>query len=510
MARVAARIAALTGLPRAGVALAAGGVMALAQTPVDWPVSYFLALPVLLHLLDGTTGARGGFALGWLAGVGYFAGTLFWIVEPFLIDPVRHAWMAPFALAGMVGGLALFWGAAFGAARAVWPEGPARILLLAAAWTLAEMARTYVLTGFPWALLAYGWVETPVMQVAALTGPHVLGFLTLVAAMLPALGTWRGVGVAVLLVALGWGWGAWRLAQPLPQRAEAVTVRLVQPNADQREKWDPERQAEFHRRLLAGTRAPGAPDVIIWPETAVPFALGHAPEAQAEIAAAAGPGGRVILGIMRAEPRGEGWDWYNALAVLDAEGEAAAVYDKHHLVPFGEYVPFAGLLERLAPPDMATLTGTGFRAGPGPRLVAVEGLPAFLPLVCYEAIFPQGFSARGGRPEWLVQVTNDAWFGRVSGPYQHLAQARVRAIEQGLPLARAANTGVSAMIDPHGQVLASLPLGTAGHVDAALPGTLAAPLYARTGDLPGLLAFVTLAGLTVLKFRNSVSSSLRR
>ena len=312
-------------------------------------------------------------------------------------------------------------------------------------------------------------------------------------------------------MAAGWGWGAAVLARPLPEREGPVLVRLVQPNAAQHEKWDPARQAEFHRRLLAATAAPGEPDVVIWPETAVPFALGFAPGEQAAIAASAGPEGRVILGINRAEPRpgadGEAWDWFNALAVLGADGAAVAVYDKHHLVPFGEYVPLARRLADFGLTGLATMTGMGFRAGPGPEVVAVEGLPPFLPLICYEAIFPQGLRAPQGRPDWLVQVTNDAWFGRVSGPYQHLAQARVRAIEQGLPLARAANTGISAMIDPRGRVPARLELGAAGHIDVRLPAALAPTLYARLGDWPYLIALIMLCGLTVFKFCNRVSNT---
>ncbi len=505
-AGIGAALAALRGWRRALAAVLAGAALALGQAPVDWPLAVFLALPVLLHLMDGTGGWRGAFSLGWLAGAGYFAGTLFWIIEPFLIDVARHGWMAPFALIGMAGGLALFWAAAFALARRMWPAGPARVLVLAAVWTLAEYARSTILTGFPWALIGYVWVETPVIQVAALTGPHLLGFLTLLAGLLPGLGSFRHAGLAGVLVALGWGWGHWQLAQPLPPRAEPVIVRLVQPNADQREKWDAARQAEFQRRLLDASAAPGSelgtPDVTIWPETAVPFVLGFAPAEQAGAGASVGPDGRLILGIRRAEPLDEGWDWYNSLVVLDPRGTAQAVYDKHHLVPFGEYIPLARRLAVLGLPGTATLTGTGFAAGPGPEVVAVEGLPPFLPLICYEAIFPQGLSVPGPRPDWLVQVTNDAWFGTVSGPYQHLAQARVRAIEQGLPLARAANTGISAMIDPRGRILASMALGETGHLDVALPAPLPVTLYGRTGDLPVLVALMAICGLTVIEFRN--------
>ncbi len=311
------------------------------------------------------------------------------------------------------------------------------------------------------------------MQAAALVGPHLLGLLTLVAALLPGSRRLYAVAVAAALVAAGWGFGAWRLAQPVPARDPAFVVRLVQPDADQREKWQPGMEQVFYERHLALSTAPAGrrPDATIWSETAVPFLLDRDRALLAESAAAAAPG-RLILGIRRVEDGAEGPRWFNSLAVLAPDGGTAAVYDKHHLVPFGEYVPLAGVVRRLGLPALTTLTTSGFSAGPGPAVLAVPGVPPFLPLICYEAIFPHGLRAPGARPEWLVQVTNDAWFGTASGPYQHLAQARVRAIEQGLPLARAANTGISAMIDPYGRVIASLGLGEAGYVDVELPGAL--------------------------------------
>jgi apolipoprotein N-acyltransferase len=196
--------------------------------------------------------------------------------------------------------------------------------------------------------------------------------------------------------------------------------------------------------------------------------------------------------------------------VLAPDGSPAAVYDKHRLVPFGEYIPRADLVARLGLPALGTLTSGGFSAGSGPHLVRAEGLPPFLPLICYEAIFPQGLRAPEGRPEWLVQVTNDAWFGSASGPYQHFAQARVRAVEQGLPLVRVANTGISAMVDPHGRVTARLGLGEMGFVDASLPSALPATPYARSGDLLTLIAIAMLLGLTVISFYHSVFRGPRR
>ena len=479
--------------------------MALGQPPLSWPAALFLALPLLLWLLDGSRGTREAFRLGWCAGAGYFAASLFWIVEPFLVDAPRHGWMAPFALLGMAGGLALFWAAPFALARRLWPGAGRGVVILACLWTLSEYLRSVVLTGFPWGLTAYAWVETPVIQAAALVGPHGLGFLTLLAGLLVGLASRRALALAVLVVASGWGFGAWQLSRPLAPRDPPVIVRIVQPDAEQQAKWVPEKQMEFYRRLLAETAAPGdpPPDVAIWPETAVPFVLGYSDDRLPEIAAA-GPQARTILGIRRLDARDGHEDWFNSLVVLDPAGIPRAVYDKHHLVPFGEYIPLAGAIAHLGIPALTTLTAQGFRAGPGPHLVSVPGLPPFLPLICYEAIFPQGLRAPEGRADWLVQVTNDAWFGEVSGPYQHLAQARVRAIEQGLPLARSANTGISAMIDPKGRVTERLGLGVIGHFDAPLPPALPPTAYSRLGDFPVLAALILICGLTVLKFWNGV------
>ena len=245
-----------------------------------------------------------------------------------------------FALVGMAGGMALFWAMPFGLARA-WPPGVGRVLALAALWTLSDYLRSHLFGGFPWGLVAYAWIETPVMQAAALFGPHLLGLLTLVAALLPGTRRRGAVAVAAALVAAGWGFGAWRLAQPVPVREPPFVVRLVQPDATQREKWQPGMEQVFYERHLALTAAPAErrPDVTIWSETAVPFLLGRDRALLAESAAAAAPG-RLILGIRRVETGADGGErWFNSLAVLGADGGTAAVYDKHHLVPFGEYIP---------------------------------------------------------------------------------------------------------------------------------------------------------------------------
>ncbi len=437
--------------------------------------------------------------LGWFFATGFFANGLSWIVEPFLVDAERYAWMAPFALIFMAGGLALFWAAAFGLSRRDGAKAVPQVLLLAVALSLAELARGYVLTGFPWAGLAQIWVDTPVLQLLSLIGPYGLGALTfavfLTLGAVPCSERPAKNAVAALIGVIACAGLAWGYAATRPSVLDTGrTVRLVQPNAPQHQKWDPAFAPLFFARQIEFTSALPRPDLIVWPETSVPAWLGSAQPYLSAIAEAA-QGTPVFLGIQR----GDGPRIYNSLVYLDENGRQAGRYDKHHLVPFGEYVPFGDLLDRFGIHGLAATTGSGFSAGPGPHLMSAGALGSVLPLICYEAIFPQDVAAAPERPDFLLQVTNDAWFGTRSGPYQHLAQARMRAIEQGLPLARSANTGVSAMVDPLGRVTAALPLGQAGYVDAALPAALALTPYARLGDLPVLLV---LAGLIVLLGRN--------
>ncbi|WP_424930919.1 apolipoprotein N-acyltransferase [Amaricoccus macauensis] len=488
------------------MAAAAGAFMGLAQAPVSWPLVYAFALPLLFWLHGRTQRGWTGFRIGWAAGAGYFTVVLFWIVEPFLVDIRTHGWMAPFALIGMAGGLSLFWAAAFGLTTFLRPKPLMRVICLASLWTLAEYARAHVLTGFPWGLLAYGWIDTPVAQGLSLVGPHGLDFLTMLAGLALGLARPAAVLASVALVGALWGFGAWRLSQPVELRPDGFVVRVVQPNAAQDIKWQPGMAQVFYERLLAETaaRAEGvAPSAVVWPETAVPFLLGERPELQTEIAGVAGPDATVVLGLRRREwqpdhPAGEAW--YNSLAVLAPEtGDALAVYDKHHLVPFGEYFPLAKRVAGLGLPGLTGLTGTGFDAGPGPVIMSETGLPPFLPLICYEAIFTNEATIPEVRPDWFVQITNDAWFGKISGPYQHLAQARARSIEYGLPLVRSANTGISAITDPYGRVLASIPLGRQGHADAQLALPLEETIYMRVRNWPLVLLILPIFQLTLSK-----------
>ncbi|MFA5539153.1 MAG: apolipoprotein N-acyltransferase [Gemmobacter sp.] len=486
-----------------GLALAflAGAGLALGQAPFAlWPPA-LVALLAGVALIAHETRWRRAAWLGLFLGAGHFGVALHWIVEPFQVDPERHGWMAPFALFGLAFGLALFWGGAAALAVRLGRSRAGRALAFAAALAAAEALRGHVFTGFPWALVGHIWIGQAPMQVAALVGGYGLTLLTLLAAALAVAAPRAGAaGGAAILAAMA-GFGLWQLGQPMPERPDAPLLRIVQPNAAQHLKWDHGMQAEFFARQLEFTAAPtrhypdrGRPDLVVWPETAVSFLLDWPGAGLDHIAAAAG-GVPVALGIQRVE----GWQGFNSLAVIGEGSEVLAVYDKHHLVPFGEYIPFGNTMADLfGITAFAAQEGFGYTPGPGPELIDFGPLGRALPLICYEVVFPQDIRAAEERADWLLNLTNDAWFGDLAGPHQHLAQARLRAVEQGLPLVRAANTGVSAVIDARGRMLAALPLNEAGFMDERLPPALAAPLYARAGEWPflGLLAAVALAAAT--------------
>ncbi|MDK3019034.1 apolipoprotein N-acyltransferase [Pseudodonghicola flavimaris] len=476
---------------RLGLAAGAGALGALGLAPFGlWPLA-LLALAALPALYLSAGRGRDAALIGWAFATGWFANGLSWIVEPFLVEPEVYGWMAPFALVLMAGGLALFWGAAFwGGFRAASRPG-ARIAALIVVLSLAEFGRAYLLTGFPWAALAQVWTATPLLQLLAWIGPQGLALTTLLAALLPgaALVTRRHRLLSLLPLAL-LGLAALACAR-LPEPAlTGHTVRVVQPNARQDQKWDPQWMPVFFRRQIEYTAADPRPDLVVWPESSVPVWLEEAGPTFARIAEAA-RGADVVLGIQRYEDL----RIYNSLAHLDGNGRLAGVYDKHHLVPFGEYMPLGDIADRFGLHGFAAQAGQGYSPGPGAELMGLGDFGPALPLICYEAVFPQDVNAAPGRPRLLLQITNDAWFGTRSGPYQHLAQARMRAVEQGVPMVRAANTGISAVISPRGRILTELPLGEAGYADALLPQPLAPTLYARTGDWPvfGLLVLAALA-----------------
>jgi apolipoprotein N-acyltransferase len=474
----------LHGKRRGALAFAAGFLAALGQAPTGFWWATLAALAGLIWLLERVPDRRGAFLTGWIAGTGYFALALNWIIEPFLIDIVATGWMAPFAVVLLSAGLGLFWGSAALLARSF--SSPAFGFVVA--FVLLEGLRGVVFTGFPWAVAGHVWIGTPVDQLAALAGPMVLSLVTLLAAALPVLWRWKGAAGAVLLLAGSVGFGLWRLGQPMPPALEP-SLRLVQPNAEQSAKWEAERAQEFLDRLLMLTAKDGPADLTIWPETAVPYMLEYSPEVATMIVAASG-GRPVATGIQREQDE----RFYNSLRVLEGEGQETARYDKAHLVPFGEYIPFGDLAYAwFGLRAFAAQAGNTYSAGPGPEVLDLGRFGKVLPLICYEAIFPRDVNAMPERADWVLQITNDAWFGTLTGPFQHFAQARLRAIEQGLPLIRVANTGITAVIDAHGRVVDQLPFGTMGALDTHVPGALPPTPYSRWGDGPVALLLMGLA-----------------
>ncbi|WP_246423283.1 apolipoprotein N-acyltransferase [Sulfitobacter undariae] len=476
------------------ILLVLGALAAMGQAPFDLPLVMIVAMAAAVVVFNATAStSRTAAACGFAFGFGYFAVALHWIVSPFLVDAATYGWMAPFAVMFMAAGGAVFWSIGFWAARRLSSGGWA----LVPCWAGVEVLRAYILTGFPWASPAQAMVNVLPGQSLALIGPHGLNLLIFAVV----------VGLAGLS---GRGWGM-RIAALVPvvllmfippMNGKAplsdTVLRLVQPNAAQKDKWNPDMIRVFYERQLAFTAArpetKKEPDAVIWPETAIPWNLNDSGVVLEEISAAAG-GVPVVLGAQRRD----GLRYFNALALLGSQGQVLQTYDKHHLVPFGEYMPLGDLAARFGIYGMASQNGAGFTAGPGAQLMDLGPVGRALPLICYEAVFPDDVNAAPTRPDFIIHATNDAWFGPFAGPQQHLAQARMRAIEQGLPVARAANTGISAMIDPYGRVLDRIGMGQAGYLDAALPLPLAPTLYSRTGDVPAVVLLVLLLGALALR-----------
>jgi apolipoprotein N-acyltransferase len=510
------------------LALGAGAAAALAHPPFGF-LPGLLGYALLLRLSDRAAGPRSAFLRGWLTGAVYFGISTWWVAEAFFVD-VRQAWMAPFAVVGLAAGLALFWGAAAALYRWIAPKGVTRVLVFAGVLAGFEWLRGHVLTGFPWDLPGETWrAGSAPSQFASVVGAYGLTWITVAIATALALmaeGRRGLVAIAVAACALGglYGYGAARLANAV--EGSGPLVRIVQPMVKQSAKYDPELFADIVARYTRLTRTPSArtPSIVIWPEGAIPAAINDylAPGAWTldAITGSLEPGQTLLVGAYRIENGREAALYYNSLVALnrDAEGlTLAAIYDKHRLVPFGEYMPMDKIVSRFGVKQMVHV-GEGFTPALPPSPISPAGAPPLQPLICYESLFPgftrEGANRSGVQPAWIVNISNDAWFGQTSGPRQHLNLASYRAIEEGLPMARATPTGVSAMIDAYGRTVARLDLGQAGVIDAALPPPAPTTLYRRWGEWPFALMMMLAATLAArarldrrLKKRQTSSTS---
>jgi len=511
-----------------GIALLLGALAALALPPIYAVPVLAVSFSGLLLMVDRTPRFVAAVGLGWCFAFGYFVVGLYWVANALVAVSATFGWLLPFAIAGAVGGLsallAAFPALAIGLARVLWPGGPARALVLAISWTAFEWLRGWVLTGFPWNLIGYSWAFSDAMnQLAAMTGTWGLSLVTIAVAALPALLVdWRGAspahgaarqrgsaaiaciagGVALLAAIFVGGW--LRLSGAADDVVPNVRLRLVQANVDPASKGDAGRGADvLALQLRLTTDTPGFDRIThaIWAETANPFPLERFPEARMDIADAVPKGGSLIAGMLRTDPpTGRPKEIWNSMAAVDGDGKIVGTYDKFHLVPFGEYVP----LNRFLPFVSKFTPGIlDFSAGPGPRTLRLPGLPPVGPLICYEIIFPGQVVDRSDRPDWLVNLTNDGWYGISTGPYQHFASARLRAVEEGLPVVRVANTGISGIIDAYGRVRGQSALGEPSVLDGELPIPLPETFYARWGDAAAglLLAIFSLAALALSRWK---------
>ncbi|WP_036258802.1 apolipoprotein N-acyltransferase [Methylocapsa aurea] len=539
MSAIAAAIIQAKGWRRRLIALAAGATGALAMAPFHFFLGLAIPATVAIWLIDGSASkiqtppvgrfgratapilphaARRAFAVGWWWGFGYFLAGLWWLGAAFLVEAEAFAWAMPFGVIGLPALLAFFPALGFLLARLLWTPGASRIFAFAAALTLAEWLRGHVLTGFPWNTFGMALGGNLVLaQLASVIGLYGLTVIALVLSSVPAVlggpiapresGARRPVaafGAAVLALAAIYGFGALRLALADRGAVQGVELAIMQPNLAQDAKFRPENRDAIlahYLKLSAAAKGPAknsansnelTTTVFVWPESAFPFILSHDPEALADIGAFLPLGAVLVTGAAREDDvlpivhaalglPSPPTRYFNAIQVIANGGLILDSYDKVHLVPFGEYLPLQSMLNSLGLHHFVHVPG-GFEAGAARKTLAVPGLPEVAPLICYEAIFPGEVMpqpAGAKRPGVLLNVTNDAWFGMTAGPHQHFAQARLRAIEEGLPMIRAANTGISAIIDPYGQILEQLPLGAEGLLEGTLPQAIAPPFFAR-------------------------------
>jgi apolipoprotein N-acyltransferase len=518
LCRLAYEFSALSGWRRYGLAFLLGVGAAAALPPVDLTPLLLVAFIGLLWLEEGSASPVASFSLGYAFGFGFFLAGLYWIAAALFVDIATFWWLVPIAGVGLPAAFALYTGLAMLglnlAVNRLRLPGTARIFLFAIAWTAAEWVRGHAFTGLPWNLIGSTWSggfpgAIAVLQSVAWVGIYGLSFVTVLAASLPALlgtppqppistgGRWTSAIAAILLILVPGVCGALRLTM-WPTADTGIWLRLVQPSIPQTTKWESGAADANFRRLLNLSAAPAPHPIaaVVWPEAATPFLLERDVAHRREIAAIVPERGYVVTGALRANPPPDPvLRIWNSIEVLNTDGDVVAHYDKAHLVPFGEYIPMRDIL----PFKKITAGSIDLSPGPGPRTIRLPGLPPFAALICYEAIFPGMTVDEAERPAWILNVTNDAWYGYTSGPFQHLASARTRSVEEGLPMIRVANNGISAVTDAVGRVRVRVDLNTIGYADVVLPASGSRTLYVRAGDWT--LVLLLLLGAVPIAFR---------
>lgn len=453
-----------------------GLLAAAALPPVHFLPVLLLSVPGFLRLLNTAPSWKRATAIGWFYGFGLALAGLYWITEPIISEAQDFWWLIPFAAPLLSAAVAFYM---IIPALAAWltPAGAGRIFVFAGAWIGSNLAQQFLFTGFPWNYWGTDWaipgtLGNIFLQPAAYIGVYGLTLLTILLACTPIFGR-RGFIILTSTLLIWAGFGYTRLQTP--QQNTNVTLGLLQPNFSEPPDYSRPALIASWQRLLTMSQAAlnNGANALIWPESSSPWLLASDPVARAQLAAVTGTTPVLAGSIRMVSPT----DYRNSLVVTDGPEAPVAVYDKWKLVPFGEYMP-KWIPVKIIP----SAVGSGFMPGPGPQTISnVPRVPAFAPIICYEAIFSGEIINKHKRPDWIANITDDAWFGNSAGPRQDFTDIRLRAVEEGLPVARDANSGISAVIDPFGRVIAALPLDYQGVLIAPLPSPLPATFYSRWG-----------------------------
>ena len=488
-----------------------GFVLAFAQEPFNIPYLTLLVLPLVSFLVVRTLQTSKQYLLsGFAFGLGYFGLTFIWIINPFLVDYPKNIWLAPFAYIGFVSSLSFFWAVAFYLSKYLMrdeEENRKKIFCLSILFAIAELFRCYLFSGFPWGILSYAWIDTPASVFVTWFGPYIFNSIIIMVGFnlfyssLPN-DTFKVIFLITALLGLQNKY----LENDFDEISQDLTIRLVQPNIKQKDKWKKENESNHLEILIDLSNKSPRPDLVIWPETSVYWLPEENPEKLKFIAEKVKS--PLIFGALRFNRDTK--KLFNAVFLINSEGNIKSIYDKTFLVPFGEYLPLGGLLKSLNIFNNSYGLIDGFSSGTGLEIIKNSGLPNFLPLICYEALFSNEILGKVKEAKWMLNITNDAWFGNAGGPKQHLNIARMRALENNIPLIRVSNNGISAKISQNGMIEKFIPLNKKDFLDVQLGLQVKreSTYYANIGK--NLSAYFHLMLLLLLLLYYSISNNRKK